>query len=425
MRQRRFLYLALLCLGFAEALPLPLMGSTVSIWLTEEGFSKQIIGFFSLLAIPFSLKIVWSPVVDRLVIPFFRREPRKGWVLASMWGIILSILSMSFLQPHENPVLLAFCILILSLCTGCLFIVGLSYELESLPSEQYGKASGFVHMGYRLGIAAAGAGVLYISYTDDWALAFRLLSLFLIIGSILIFFLPEPEGSQSVLQKKREALSQYSSFSQGLYQELFFQPAKAFLSNSTWKLILGLILVFKVGDQLMTSMKGPFYLSLGFDKIQLAQAAKIFGLLATLIGAYIGAFFQKGKDPFICLVFSGLLHSLSLLSFGFLSFFGASLAGLYTTVGMENITGAMAMSVFIRCLWSSTDSRYAATQYALLWSLFSFKGNLISFLGGLLAQASSWTHFFIFVSILSIGASLLSLAFVTEKRRRECLDLNR
>jgi PAT family beta-lactamase induction signal transducer AmpG len=409
-------YLALASIGFAEALPLPLMGSTLSIWLTEEGFTKQGIGFFSLLIIPLSLKIFWSPVVDRLSVPFFQNESRKGWVLISMWGIALSLLSMSFLRPHESPATLALCILFLSLCTGCLFMVSLSYELESLPQENYSTASGYVHLGYRLGIAAAGAGALYLSDVKDWPFAFQALSLVIVLGSALIFLLPEPLGSYDSLQKKKRARAQYTSFFQGLFQELCIQPGKAFFQNPQWKQIIFLIIVFKGGDQLITSMKGPFYLSLGFSKTDLAQAAKLFGLLATFLGAYLGGIVLRGKNPLLCVSISSTIHACSLLCFEFLSLLGPSFFGLYATVALENITGGMAMTIFIRFLWSVCDRRCAATQYAILWSLFTSKGNIASFLGGALAHVSSWDLFFLIVSFLGLGSSLLAMIFVSRDR---------
>lgn len=415
-----FFSLALGTIGFAEALPLPLMGSSLSIWLTEEGFSKQQIGLFALLVIPLSLKIFWAPLVDRFSVPFFRNQARKGWVLFSIWGIVLSLLCMSFLHPHEKPGLLALCILFLSLCTGCLFIVGLSYELESVPQESYGITSSYVHIGYRLGIAAAGAGALYLSDIHDWATAFRVLAFFLFLGSILIFLLPEPVGSSSTLQKKKREISRWGSLREAFFQEVLVQPIRAFLQNPAWKIILVLILLFKGGDQLMASMKGPFYLSLGFDKTQLAQAAKLFGLVTTLIGAYLGGIVQRGRNPFHCLCLSSLLHASSLVSFLLLSFLGPSILGLYATVALENMTGGMAATIFIRFLWSVCDRTYASTQYALLWSLFSSKGHFASFLGGMLAHTCSWEAFFFLVSILGLGSSFLAFLFVSRKSVSLC-----
>lgn len=410
-----FFSLALGAIGFAEALPLPLMGSTLSIWLTEEGFSKQQIGLFALFVLPLSLKIFWAPVVDRFSVPFFRSQARKGWVLLAIWGIAFSLLGMSFLRPHEMPVLLALHILFLSLCTGCLFIVGLSYELESMPQERYGMTSSYVHIGYRLGIATAGAGVLYLSDIHDWATAFQVLACFLLLGSLLIFFLPEPVGSYQNLQKKKREISRWGSFRHAFFQEVLVQPIRAFLQNSSWKVIVLLVLLFKGGDQLISSMKGPFYLSLGFDKTFLAQTAKLFGLVSTLIGAYLGGIVQRNKNPFNCLCFSGLLHASSLLSFLVLSLLGPSILGLYVTVALENITGGMAATIFIRFLWSVCDRPYASTQYALLWSLFSSKGHFASFLGGLLAHTFSWESFFLLVCALGIGSSLLAWATVVRK----------
>ena len=135
------IYFVLFFIGICNALSLPLTGSVLSIWLTEENFTKEMIGMYALLGLPFSVKIIWSPIIDQFSLPFFRYAPRKGWMIFALGGIALSLLFLSLLSPEKEPFLLAFAIFTLLLFSSCLYIVGISYELESLQEENYAMGS--------------------------------------------------------------------------------------------------------------------------------------------------------------------------------------------------------------------------------------------------------------------------------------------
>ena len=365
---------------------------------------------FALLTIPFSLKIFWSPFVDYILPPFCRKSPRKGWVVTAVGGAALTLFFLSFCAPTPDPYTVAFLLFILALFRGCLYITGLSYELESVQEEQYHIGSSWVLSGYRIGLFFGGAGLLYSSSLFGWKDAFLYSSYLFLAIAFVILLIKEPLKSKIWLEKKNMVERKKYSFRISLWEEGLCQPIQAFFRKPEWKLVLACILLFKMGDQMAKNMIGPFYLSLGFTKADIATAGKMCGLLASILGAFCGGAFLSKKDPFIRLSVLGLIHALSLILFGWLSCVGNSLSSLAMTVALENFTGGMAMAAFISFLWKTCDRAYASVQYALLWSLFSIKGDLSAFCGGLLASLTPWNHYFSCVAAVGLVTSLSMVA---------------
>lgn len=393
------------------------MGSTLSIWLAEAGFSKQVIGVFALFGLPFTMKILWTPLIDHYSWPFCSNSRRKSWVLFALLTMASIIFAMSFIDPEKAPWQLAMCISLLSLFTGCLYIAGIAYELESLENRVYSLGSAFVNTGYRLGLLCAGGGALYFSSLWGWAWMFRMLAALLFCGGLLISYLPEPYRSAQILEEKKHLFAKYSSSWNGFWNEVIVEPCRLFFQKSHWPALLALILMFKMGDHLVKSMEGPFYLSLGFVKSELATASKIWGMAATVCGAFLAGFFLRGKNPFICLGVVSCLHACSLSCYYLMCFVGKSLPALYATTAAEHLTAGMAITSFICFLWSLCDKRYAAVQYALMWSLFSFKADMVACCGGFLAAHVSWPSFFLIVTAFGISTALGICLIVSRMNR--------
>lgn len=392
------------------------MGTTLSIWLTESGYTKDIIGTFALIGLPFSFKILWTPIVDQMTLPFFSETPRKGWLLFALTGIALSIFAISYIEPAQQPWTLAGCLFLLVLFASCLYITGIAYELESLRDDQYGMGSFYLISGYRVGLLCAGSGVLYLSYLWDWSLALKCLAALVGVAIVFVSSQPEPFKSKSMLEEKRHRFSKYSSIFQGFWQETLYQPCRSFLQRSDWMVIFFLLFTFKIGDHMAKSMEGPFYLSLGFNKAELATASKLWGMVSTLVGAFLAGYFVRGRDPLLALALGGLIHAVTLGCYYLLAIAGKSMMLLYLTTAVEHLTGGMAITVFIFFLWKICDKQYAAVQYALLWSAFIMKADLFAFFGGLLAVRVPWTVYFLTVTVLGVSTSVLSCILMARSR---------
>lgn len=384
-------------------MPIPLTGSTLSVLLTEAGYGKEWIGFAALLALPFSFKLLWSPLIDHVAPPFSKKKSRKGWMVFATCGMSASLLCMGLTSPEQSFFPLAASLFSLSLFTGCLYMVGLHYELESLDRSDYAIGSSLVHGGYRIGLLSAGALALYLAFLWDWSIMFYVMAFTMACGGVLILLSPEPKHSARAFEEKDNLKRRYGSGWALFKEEVILSPCRSFFKRSDWLLILLLLFSFKAGDQLSKNMEGPFYLSIGFNKADLALASKVWGFGATLFGALLAGIYLKKKSALQAAVYLGILHaamiSLNLLLF----YFGKSYTLLYLTAALENFTSGLAMSGLIFLLWRVVDPKYAAIQYALLWSFFSFKGHLFTFLGGQFAAILSWELFFPLASFSGVA----------------------
>lgn len=368
------------------------MGSVLTIWLNEYGYDKQWIGLYSLLSIPFCFKIFWTPFVDNI---FFSRK----WTLASALVMMsASIYTMGVITPATSPYLLSASILTLALFTGCLYIAGIAYEIESLEESEYGKGSAWVVSGYRIGLLLSGSGILFLSDIASWSMAFKSVAGLLILIATLIILQKDPRKPQEGTLKKK-----------GFWNDTIIAPCQSFLKNSSWTSVIMILLLFKIGDHLSKSMTGPFLLSLGFNKTDLAGAYKAWGMAATISGAFIAGLFLRRDNPYYLMGIFGILHSISLACFAVLAIVGKSFPGLYISVALENLSGGMAMTAFMAMLWKVCDRQYAQVQYTLLWSLFAFKSDLFAMCGGFLATLCTWDIFFWICSGISISAAIISL----------------
>lgn len=289
-------------------------------------------------------------------------------------------------------------------------MVGLAYELESIDESGYSMGSASIVAGYRTGLLLAGAGVLYMAQLYSWSVAFMSMGGALLVGSIAILLRPEPYKSQGILEAKKAQFALYPSLREGFFHEIILKPCKDFFQRSDWVIIISILCLFKMGNHMTKAVEGPFYLSIGFDKADLALASKTWGFTTTIGGALLAGLFLKKKNPKSSIAVLGLLHSCSLVGYWVQAIVGKSYPILYFTVTATNFTGGMAMTAFTFCLWRTCNKQYAATQYALFWSLFSLNTHLLSCLGGFLASLYSWESFFFLSGSIGLIASLALLA---------------
>lgn len=400
----------LFLIGFLNALHHN--AANLSIYCTECGFKKDVIGALYLLGFPFSLKILWSPIIDHVKVPFFPNSPRKGWFVVALLGMALAFFGMSACDPKEQLWMFAGCLFVLSLFAGCLYMVGVAYELESIPASSYSLGSASLTAGYRTGLLYAGAGVLYFAHIASWQTSFQISACIAICAAIVLIATPEPYKSSETLAVKKKRLAEYPKKWLGVVHETFVQPFRSFISAGNWQMLLSVIILFKAGDHIAKPMEGPFYLDLGFNKKDLAIAAKTFGFAATILGAFLAGRLIKNENPLYSVAILGLIHTCSELGCFIHCLVGKSYIMLYLTSGTSNFTGGMLITAFISLLWKSCDTHYATVQYAFLWSVSSIITKLYACCGGIFASYLSWPEFFASACITGIIATctLLVLA---------------
>src|SRR5882762_7553194 len=195
-RQPRLI--AILLMGFSSGLPLALTASTLSFWLAEIGVSLTTIGFFALVGISYNLKFLWSPLIDRLPIPFLtaRLGRRRSWALAIQILLAFAILAMGMTDPRSDPAATAIAAVIVAFLSASQDIVIDAYRIELLLPEEQGAGAAATQWGYRFGLLAASAGALYAAAFATWSFAYSLMAALMLVGMATVWFTPEPGAAQ-------------------------------------------------------------------------------------------------------------------------------------------------------------------------------------------------------------------------------------
>ncbi|MBF0096019.1 MAG: AmpG family muropeptide MFS transporter [Magnetococcales bacterium] len=415
--------LAILFLGFSSGLPLALTFSTLSVWLSEEGVSKTSIGLFALTGIPYTFKFLWSPLIDQLSLPWLCQKwgRRRSWALLTQVALLISLLLLGFSQPNDNPLTTAGLALLVAFWSASQDIVIDAYRVEILQERQYGAGAAIYVLGYRLGMLLSGAGALFLATYYGWTITYTVMALFMGVGILTIVLNPEPQTHQqrgTVLHTTPVPLW-FTAWCQlpGRRGRLMHWIAKAviapfsdFTHREGWLIVLLFILFYKLGDSLAGVMSNPFYLELGFSKIEIATISKLFGLAATLLGSVVGGVMVSRLSIMKSLLYCGILQMLSNLMFVVLAQSGHNLTALTLTIAIENFSGGMGTSAFVAYLSSLCNIAYTATQYALLSSFMAFGRTLLASMGGSLADQMSWTLFFLLTTVAALpGLALLWL----------------
>ncbi|MBF0340937.1 MAG: AmpG family muropeptide MFS transporter [Magnetococcales bacterium] len=405
----------ILLLGFASGLPLALTVGTLSLWLAEAGVSKTSIALFALAGAPYTFKFLWSPLVDRMPIPGLttRLGQRRGWGVLTQLALIASILALGASHPARDPFWTAWFALAVAFWSATQDIVIDAYRVESLEERQYGAGAAMSVLGYRLGMVVSGAGALYLATFWGWFTAYAVMAGLMGLGVLVLLFNPEPvrpgreESGLSSVDARLQGKSGWRGRAVRWIAAAVIAPFAEFMSRKGWLLTLLFILLYKFGDALAGVMSGPFYVELGFSKIEIANVTKLFGLVAVLVGGVVGGILTERLGIIRSLVLCGVLQMLSNLMFVALAHAGHSVEMLILTIALENIAGGMGTSAFVAYLSRLCHVAYTATQYALLSSFMAFGRTLLASSGGWLADQLSWSTFFLLTTLAAIPGLLL------------------
>lgn len=398
-------------LGFASGLPLLLTLSTLSIWLAEEGVTKTAIGLFALVGIPYSLKFLWAPLIDRLPVPLLTRGlgRRRGWMIATQVLLMAGLLGLGATSPSQVPEVTAICAFVVAFCSASQDIVIDAYRVEILEEREYGAGAAMVVFGYRCGLLVAGAGALYIASITSWFWVYAAMSALVLMGVATVLLSPEPE----VPVRTAAPLGSAGSLRRWLY-EAVVAPFADFMQRRGWVAILAFVLLYKFGDALAGVMANPFYIELGFTKVEIANVSKLFGFAATLLGGFAGGILVNRWGIVPSLLVCGVLQLLSNLLFAVQAIVGHDVGMLMATIGFENLSGGMGTAAFVAYLSSLCNVAYTATQYALLSSLMAVARTVLASPGGWLAEQLSWVTFFALTAVAAVPGLLL-LMWITRR----------
>ncbi|MEI6985042.1 MAG: MFS transporter [Rhodospirillaceae bacterium] len=414
--------LTILLLGFSSGLPLALTGATMTMWLAEAKMDMTVIGLFLLVRAPYSFKVLWAPLVDRLPLPLLTKRfgRRRGWALFCQLILMLALLALAGSDPVLAPGTMALVALGVAFCSASQDIVIDAYRVEVLERSQFGAGAATYVLGYRLGMLISGAGALYLASVLPWSEVYAVMAAMVVVGMATVLMSPEPggEAAAALLEHEKAAAAamvkrtglagRRATVAAWLYGAVV-APFRDFMVHPAWLGILLFIVLFKLGEVFAAALVNPFYLGLGFTKIEIASVTKIFGLVATIAGGLIGGGMVGRLGILRGLLVTGALQMVSNLAYVALAAAGHDIGMLMLSVAVENVCGGMATAAFVAYLSSLCSIAYTATQYALLTSLAGFARDVLASSSGWFAERLGWSAYYLLSTGLCLPGLMLLL----------------
>jgi len=393
-------------LGISSGLPLALILSTLKALLVDKNFDLQTIGFFSLIALPYSLKIFFAPIIDSCAVPYLTKilGQRRSWIILTQIVLAITIAMLGIAGEIGNLFLITIFAFLVAFASASQDIVIDGYRIELIEQENQAIAASFYTYGYRIGLLISGAFALFLSDNFSWKIVYFAMSCFMALGIATTIL--SQETRKNWHKKNHNFILWFKNF--------VIAPIIDFTKKPRWYFIIAFITCFKLGDVFAGNLTTPFLLELQFSKTEIATIVKTFGLFATLIGVFCGGMLAKKIGIYKSLWIAGSAQMLSNLAFSYLAQIGHNSNVLYFVIFIENFSGGIGDSVFIAYLSMLCNISFSATQYATLGSFASLARSAFASSAGVVAIQVGWYKFFVFSTFLAIPG-LIFLWILREK----------
>lgn len=385
--------------GFSSGLPLYLLLNLVPAWLRTEGVDLKTIGLFALIQLPYTWKFAWAPLLDRYSVLCIGR--RRGWMLLCQVMLVVVISALGWLNPKEDIggiLVLAAAVAIFSATQD---IAIDAFRREILQDDEQGLGNSVHVNAYRIAGLVPGSLSLILADQLPWEVVFGVTAIFLLPGMAMVLRVKEPD-TQTQPKSLKDAV---------------VAPLKEFIGREGWRgafLVLGFILLYKLGDSLCTALATPFYLDMGFTKTDIGLIAKHAGLWPAAIGAVAGGLWMVRIGINRALWLFGLAQALSIVGFAWLAWLGAQIDVdtsrriiLATVIGFEAFGVGLGTAAFVAYIARTTNPAYAATQFALFTSVSAIPRSVVNASAGWMVEAIGWVNFYGLCLLLSIPGLLL------------------
>ncbi|MDP2640092.1 MAG: MFS transporter [Betaproteobacteria bacterium] len=377
---------AVLLLGFSSGLPLALTGGTLQAWLTVSGADIMTIAWFSWIGIPYLLKFLWSPLMDRYVPPFLGR--RRGWMLLTQLALVVGIAGMAISPPNANLWLLGCLALWVAFASASQDIVIDAYRADLLPAQERGMGAAVSVLGYRIAMLASGGLALILADQIGWRQTFFAMAALMGVGLATSLSAPEPALRGTSPRSLREAV---------------VEPLRDLMSRPGALQLLALIALYKFGDALAGTLTTAFLIrGIGFSLTDVGTINKALGLVSLLAGGLVGGLLLVRMRLTRALLLFGVLQAVSNLSFALLAWAGKSYPLLVFAVGFENLASGMGTAAFVAFAMALCNHSFSATQYALLSAIASLGRILFGPVTGGLVEAMGWANFFVLTFVAAL-----------------------
>ena len=405
-------------LGFSSGLPLLLVLGTLSFRLRECGIDLKTIGFMSWVGLCWGMKWLWAPLVDQLPLPWLtaRLGRRRSWLLLAQAGLLVGLTLIAFSHPSEDLTQTALFAVLTAFFGATQDIALDAYRIESGTEEEQASFAAMYQTGYRLAMIWSGAGALALAAAFDagaeggWRAAYLIMAASLLPGMATVLLAPEPVRKAPVQRARNAAV--------WFYEAACLPFVDFFKRFGGWAVVvLLLIATYRISDVVMGVMANPFYSDMGFSKEEVAAVSKVFGVVMTLAGAFVGGVVARRFGVMKTLFLGGVLSAATNLLFSVLATRGHDLTFLIFTVSADNLAGGLASAAFVAYLSGLTNTAYSATQYALFSSVMLLLPKFLAGFSGVAVEAVGYAGFF--TATACLGLPVLVLVVLAGKARSE------
>ncbi|HEX6589223.1 MAG TPA: AmpG family muropeptide MFS transporter [Longimicrobiales bacterium] len=383
---------AILLLGFASGLPLWLTARTLQAWMTVEGVDLTLIGLFALVTLPYSLKFLWAPFLDRYVPPFLGR--RRGWLVITQLLLMLSIGAMALIDPSTSLKLLALNAVLIAFFSASQDIVYDAYKIDVLEERELGAGAAIGVLGYRIALLVTGSLAFVLADQMPWPMVYVLMALLMLVGVGASFWAPEPLVVGKP-QSMREAVV--------LPFRDFFQR----MGGGWFVVIMLFTILYQMSDRLGQNMVTPFLLEIGFTQTEIGAIQGGIGLISTIVGVIAGGAIIARIGVNRALWAFLLLQIASNLAYYWIAMSGPDRGILTVAIIIENLSGGMVTAVFVAYLMSLCSRQFSATQFALLSSVMAAARDVLVTPAGAIAESTGWPTFFMITIAAGLPAALM------------------
>lgn len=376
----------MLLLGFSSGLPYLLTGDTLSAWMTSAGVDLRKVGLYALVGLPYSLKFLWSPLLDRFRLPLLGR--RRGWMLAFQLLLCAGIAAMGSLSFASSLLPIAVAATTVAFLSASQDIVCDAYRTDLLArSERAAGVATFV-LGYRLAMVLAGGFALVLAQHTSWRATYFAMAAVMLVGVLTTWRAPEPAASTPPATLRAAVVAPWLDY---------FRRRGAIA-------ILLFVSLYRIGDTVANLMVTPFLLKHGFDQDTVGVVYKIVGTAATIAGALGGGALVARLGLYRSLVIFGCAQALAGLGYSALALAGTDRALLVLAVAADKLCAGLSIAALEALLMALCNRRYSATQFALLAGASGVAGRLLGSRSGYLVASVGWPLYFVITSAIAVPA---------------------
>jgi PAT family beta-lactamase induction signal transducer AmpG len=391
-------FFKIFALGIVSGMPFAILYTTIIAWMNEFAIDFTIVALMASARMPYSLKFLWSPFLDYFSPPILGQlfGRRRSWMMLTSLGIAAILFYMATTIPsNENFYQLFFLSVAICFLAATYDISYDALRIEMLSRDEQAIATAHVSLAYRIGVILTGAIALLCAHHYGWQTTFLMLSWLFLIGAVLSCIIQTPNTEPSAIR---------ANFFQSTYLSF-----KDLLIQKHFTLILCTIIIYKIGDAMLAFVGIKFYREIGFSLEEIAYVVKTCGLIATIIGSYVGGIVMMRLGQTKGLLFCGAAQMTTNLGYIWLHHAGHDINVFLITNICENFTGGMGAAALGGYIATLCNIKFAANQFALLSSCSAFMNSSLTSSSGYLVEKMGWDMYFVFTAVVSLPALFLLL----------------